>query len=505
MKPIIKFGKWALILWLPLIAGLGYAQQEQAKTTEKSTQSKPEEEITSVTVFGKLNTKKVSERVRRLDSSKASNCSFSTTRSAAELEDEYLQFMYGKNRPRVNNAPTVDNVTETGEPADRREGEYRESFSDTAPGGTAEAGVALPEGCTQTDLNNAAGRNRILRKDKTLTEAFAAYDAGKFAEAIEIFKKSYAKIGYDEAAMALGDMYLFGQGTPPNIQEAIGWYTKLAEARYVKDHESPFNPAQPDEASLRVQAQVKLARIYMMGVGVPKNPKLARHWYEAASELSYVPAQYRLAQMSQNGYGSEKNLKAATKFYTEAAESGYAAAQYALAELYFYGDESPQSAKAAFEWYEQAAFNPYPDDKKTSAQYSLAQMYDQGLGTTANPQKAFALYKSAALAGHPDAQYALGVYFYSGELVEKNWTVARKLFEAAAAQQQSDAMFNLALMSMKGEGGDADKVKAYVWLTLAGKLGHTKAPAVANKLEAQLTPAQKTQAGELLKPASSKK
>lgn len=501
MKTINKVGLLIISLCLPLGTSSSFAQQAQEpKSTEKAVPAKAEEEITAVTVFGKQAPKKVSDRVRRIDSTRASNCSFSTSRSAAELEDEYLQFMYGQKRPQVNNAPSVDNVTETGEPADRRDGEYKESFSDTAPGGTAEAGVTLAEGCTQSDINATAGRNRILRKDKTLTEAFAAYDAGKFSEAIEIFKKSYTKIGYDEAALALGDMYLFGQGTPSNVQEAINWYTKLAEARYVKEHKIPFNPAQPDEASLRVQAQIKLARIYMMGVGVPKNPKQARHWYEEASELDYVPAKYRLAQMNENGYGGEKNTKAAIKLYTFAAESGYAPAQFKLAELYFYGDESPENEKAAFTWYEQAAFNPHPDDNKPDAQYALAQMYDQGLGTAADPKKAFALYKIAALAGHPSAQYALGVYFYSGEMVEKNWVIARRLFDTAASQQQIDAMYNLALMMMRGEGGEVDKVKAYVWLSLASQLGHSKAPALIAKLEKQLTPEQKKQADEVLKP-----
>lgn len=485
----------------------GWAAED---TSVKMASAPKEDEVTAVTVFGKLNEKKPSKQLHRIDSSRASNCNFSTTRSAAEVEDEYMDFFYGKNHsvPTVspgNSETNSDGHSDRPDPLATDDGrnpatEEKESFSDNAPSGTAEANVKIAEGCNRSDYNAAAGRNHILRKDKTLTEAFAAYDAENFSLALETFKKSWDKVGYDEAALMLGDMYFFGQGTAIDIPQAVKWYIKVTEARYNKDQLNPFDPANPDEASARVQAQVKLARIYLLGVGVGKDPKQARHWYEAASELGYVPAKYRLAQFYFKNIGGDKNSKAAVKLLKDAAESGYAAAQYALAEWYFVQEETPENAKSAFEWYEQAAFNPHPDNKKPYAQFALAESYERGSGVKADPQKAFAFYKLSAVAGHPDAQYALGTYFYSGEMGKKDFSIARRLFEAAANQQQTDAMFSLGVMLMKGEGGELDKVKSFVWLTLAGKLGNTKAPAIAAKVDSQLTPEQKQQATTLLKP-----
>lgn len=478
--------------------------QAAAAAAQKVDKAPVEQEVTAITVFGRLPPKQVTQSVRRIDSSMASNCNFSTSRSDAEIEEEWLDSFHrgSKSKPKVANGIAVEATP--GESTTITDNENKDSFNDNAPDGSAAAGVNLSEGCSKSDLRAAAGRNRILRNDKTLTEAFAAYDEGNFELALETFKKSYSKIGYEEAALTLGDMYLYGLGTKADVKTAIDWYTKAAEARFEKTQMMEFEPAHPEKASARVQAQIKLARIAAAGLAGSKDPALARKWYEAASDLVYVPAQYILGQMYQSGYGGDKDLKKAVKLYTTAAESGHAGAQFALAEYYYVAEDTEANRKASFEWYQQAAFNPYPNAKKPHAQLALAEMYDQGIGVKADPQKAFAFYKLSAVAGHPDAQNALAIYFYSGELGTKDLVVARKLFDAAASQGQSDAMFNLALMMQKGEGGDVDLVKSYVWLSLAAKLGHSKAPAAVARLEAKLTPAQKTQANELLNPKSAK-
>ena len=482
---------------------------QAAAAAQKVEKTPVEQEVTAITVFGRLPPKQATERVRRIDSSAASNCNFSTSRSDAELEEEWLDSFYAKSKakPQVSNGISTEATAGQGGTDGTgllSNNESKDSFSDNAPDGTAEAGVNLGEGCSKSDIYAAAGRNRILRNDKTLTDAFAAYDEGNFDVALERFKKAYSKIGYEEAALALGDMYLYGQGTKVDTSAAVDWYTKAAEAKFVKTQVIPFEPAHPEKASSRAQAQIKLARIHAAGLAGSKEPKLARKWYEAASDLEYVPAQYILGQMYQSGYGGDKDLKKAVKLYTGAAESGHAGAQFALAEYYYAAEDTEANRKASFEWYQQAAFNPYPNAKKPHAQLALAEMYDQGIGVKADPQKAFAFYKLSAVAGHPDAQNALAIYFYSGELVGKDHAVARRLFDAAASQGQSDSMFNLALMMQKGEGGEVDLVKSYVWLTLAAKLGHSKAPAAVARLDAKLSPAQKTQANELLNPKSVK-
>lgn len=121
-------------------------------------------------------------------------------------------------------------------------------------------------------------------------------------------------------------------------------------------------------------------------------------------------------------------------------------------------------------------------------------------GVSTDPKQAMAYYKEAALAGSASAQNAMGTFFYQGVQIEKDYVTARKWFEAAAVRGQVDGMFNLAVMMMKGEGGEADNIKAYAWLTLAREAGHPNAEAVLKILEGRITPAEKAAAEALLAP-----
>ena len=61
--------------------------------------------------------------------------------------------------------------------------------------------------CGGTDRRFSAGRNWIARKDKSLTQAFEAYEAGNYAEARTKFEEGWKKLGYEEAAMMLGRIH----------------------------------------------------------------------------------------------------------------------------------------------------------------------------------------------------------------------------------------------------------------------------------------------------------
>ncbi|MES2038412.1 MAG: SEL1-like repeat protein [Pseudomonadota bacterium] len=477
------------------------AQAQQAASVPAPAAS--EATAAAVTITGNL-TKRPTAMVRYLDRSSASSCAFSFSSFQDEIINDYLDHFEGRGRD-------IDN-TNMGLEGPQGLGDRSEGFRDSSPYGNAAGGERLPTpaensastsaSCSQADRNFAAGRNYLARKDKTLDQAFAAYDAGNYAKALDTFKISYKKIGYDEAALMLGNMYFYGQGVQRDIRLAMEWYDKLADSRFNAGQYSPFDARDPERASLRVQAQLRLARIYMAGYQIPKDPAKARYWYKQAAELNFVPARYVLARFNQTGYGGTKDIREALKLYTNAAEYGYAPAQLSLGDLYYYGTEVAQDFPRAFAWFQQAA-----KQKKPQAQYALAMMLEQGQGITADPQKALAFYKDAAVAGHPDAQNALATYFYTGQIVNKELATARKLFQSAAMQSQPDAMVNLAAMLLNGEGleigasrnVDDDKLKAYVWLKLAARLGREQAATAANKLETHLTDAQKAQAKRILK------
>jgi TPR repeat protein len=111
-------------------------------------------------------------------------------------------------------------------------------------------------------------------------------------------------------------------------------------------------------------------------------------------------------------------------------------------------------------------------------------------------------YKDAALRGDRDAQFALGTYFYTGEVVgRKDPALARAWFAQAARQGQPDAMFNLGAMLTTGEGGAKDPALAYAWLSLADRSGHDGAANAVRALGPGLTQADRARADAILGPA----
>jgi len=390
-----------------------------------------------------------------------------------------------------------------------RRDEDDKNFSDNSPGGNARSGQrsSLPgmdgelapgqqgPACNPSDRNFAAGRSQIDRHDKSLREAFAAFDEKKYEEALVLFQKSYVKMGYDTAALMEGKMYLVGLGTKPDSQKAVMWLTKVAEAPFdpTKDVQK-WEEGDPTYMSPRSDAAMLLGRIYLTGWGVDKDAKAARKWYIKADSFGFVPAAHIAGRMFESGIGGEADMKNAVKYYTRAGTAGYAPSQYAMGVILYDGaDGIPADRKTAADWWAHAARRGHPD-----ALYEVGRLYDLGEVVAADPQKAIVYYKEAALAGQADAQVAIGTFFYTGEIVGQDHAVARKWFMAAAQQGNPDGMFNLAVMLSKGEGGDADRAVALIWFRLAEQQGLEKAGTAAAALEPKLTDQEKARANTVL-------
>jgi TPR repeat protein len=355
--------------------------------------------------------------------------------------------------------------------------------------------------CSPNDLRFAAGANRIARKDRTLAEGFAAYDRGDFPAAMAQFKENYRKLGYAISALMVGRLYLLGQGVPADTAQAITWLRKVVDARFGPQDRMRFEPRAPGFMSERAEAAMTLAKVYLVGHGVPKDAREARKWYEVASDAGYVPATSALALGYLSGFAGDRNPSKAAKYWKEAAEAGYVPAMYQLGKLYYRGDEGvPEDLKLAGAYFAAAAREGHP-----LAQYAAGRMYDLGESVPADQKRAIAYYKEAAVKGVADAQNALATYFYGGELVDRNLETARKLFNAAALQAQPDGMFNLAVMSAQGEGGPQDLPAAYVWYSLAKALGHAGAGAALEAIRPALSKDQLAKAEAILQPKTAQK
>ena len=87
----------------------------------------------------------------------------------------------------------------------------------------------------------------------------------------------------------------------------------------------------------------------------------------------------------------------------------------------------------------------------------------------------FEKIKKLAEQGHANAQIKLGVMYYNGEGVKKEYTEAARWFTKAAEQGDAEAQNRLGLMYYKGLGVKKDYAEAVRWYTKAAEQGHAYA------------------------------
>ena len=520
MRRIIQFGMASALALATGFAALipaSYGQDAQTSTSASSSSASENtvadgQEPQTVTIFGKKRDQG-DPTITQIPTHDADSCGFMNNYDPAneEIVQDYLKSFYGDYTSTVGGGATGDSSG-----ADQNGVRFKDNSPfgnvsednaadhNTLPGmqiGGTDATGAPTDGansnCLPSDKAFAAGRSYIARTDHSLKDAFDAFDARDYPKALDLFGKSYAKMGYDSAALMEGKMYLAGMGTRADAQQAVVWLKKVVEARFGPADVLTFNPDDPTYMNTRIDAAMTLAKIYLIGqAGVARDPAEARRWYMKADDFGYMPAAHTVGLMYENGYAGEKNLPKAAGYFKKAGTAGYTPSMYELGELYRAGgDGVAEDDRLGAQWLMEAAKRGHPD-----ALYAIGNMYDLGETLPHDPQKAAVYYKEAALKGQADAQDAIGLMFYTGEVVGKDQETARKWFYQAALQRQPDAMFNLGAMYANGQGGDKDLVKAYVWLKLAALKGADQATGALAAVEAHMSADDKAKADAIFHP-----
>lgn len=505
----------ALTSGLLALTPTGYAQVAQGASSSAAVNKVTDgQEAQTVTIFGKK-PEKGDPTITQIPTHDADSCGFMNNYDPAseEIVQDYLKSFYGDYTSTIGGGATGDTSG-----ADQSGVRFKDNspfgnvsednaadhntlpgmqIGATGPDGQPVNGDASSGGCLPSDKAFAAGRSYIARTDHSLKDAFAAFDAKDYPKALDLFRKSYEKMGYDSAALMEGKMYLAGMGTKSDAQQAVMWLKKVVEARFGPGDVLAFNPDDPTYMNTRIDAAMTLAKIYMVGLGgVPRDAAEARRWYMKADDFGYMPATHTVGQIYEYGYAGEKNLPKAVSYLKKAGTAGYTPSMYELGELYRRGgDGLTQDDKLGAQWLMEAAKRGHPD-----ALYAVGNMYDLGETLPHDPQKAVVYYKEAALKGQADAQDAIGLMFYTGEVVGQSYDTARKWFYQAALQRQPDAMFNLGAMYANGQGGNKDLVKAYVWLTLAKAEGADQAAPALTAVAAHMSADERTKAEAFLQP-----
>lgn len=206
-----------------------------------------------------------------------------------------------------------------------------------------------------------------------------------FAQSLEELsfpkKLKLAKVGDEDAQMAVAKHYEVGNKVKRSRLEAAKWYRLAMEQG-------------------NLEAQFRLARlVHQGGDGLKQDQVMAAQLYRAAAELGSIEAQNWLGYCFQHSIGVEANDENAFEWYRRSADAGYAPAQNNLALLYLTGRGTERSLLRAFEYFEKSAAQG--DDWGLN---NLGGMYEMGWGVTKDTRRALELYGKAVEAGNKPAR-----------------------------------------------------------------------------------------------------
>lgn len=151
-----------------------------------------------------------------------------------------------------------------------------------------------------------------------------------------------------------------------------------------------------------LEAQFHVGQSYLAGrdaeQALERQERLSRavRWFRRAAESGHAPSQYRLATLYELGQGAPKDLGEAAQWYQRAAEGGHLKAMHNLGVLSIQAQSN--SYATAVKWFTAAA-----ERGLTDSQYNLALLYERGLGVQQDTTKAFFWYALAAQRGDAKA------------------------------------------------------------------------------------------------------
>ncbi|MGQ0484834.1 MAG: tetratricopeptide repeat protein [Hyphomicrobiales bacterium] len=189
-------------------------------------------------------------------------------------------------------------------------------------------------------------------------------------------KLKLAKVGDEEAQVAVALAYETGSETALDTAEAAKWYRQAA-------------------LQGNVEAQFRLARIVGKGArGLKQDYPTAIKLYEAAAGNGHSQAMNALGLMHQSGEGVAADPAKAAEWYRKAAEAKLADAENNLGILYLNGKGVPRDLGEALKLFERAA-----NQGDGWGLNNLGGMHEMGWGTPKDRDKAIDLYKQAAAKG----------------------------------------------------------------------------------------------------------
>jgi len=178
-----------------------------------------------------------------------------------------------------------------------------------------------------------------------------------------------AEQGNAVAQWKLGRMYATGEGVTRCDLRAFEYFSRIAN-----DHADDYPDA--PQALFVANAFVALGQYYLDGIPnsqVKPDPNRAREMFSyAASYFGNADAQYQLARIYLDGHGVTRDPRQAARWFTLAANKGQYQAQAMLGYMLFKGEAVPRETARGLMWLTLARDSAKSDEKWISELYDSA-------------------------------------------------------------------------------------------------------------------------------------
>jgi TPR repeat protein len=213
------------------------------------------------------------------------------------------------------------------------------------------------------------------------TQALKTGDAAKAVISLEYA----AENGHAMAQWKLGRMYAEGEGVTRNDLRAFEYFRRIANSHA---EDSPGTP----QARFVANAFVALGHYYLEGIPqteVKQDAVRAREMFAyAASYFGDPDAQYYLGRLYLEGIGCPRDPKQAARWLVLSAHKGQNQAQALLGKMLFAGEAVPRQAARGLMWLTLAKDNK---DLAAADQAWIGKLYESAVTQATEDERAMAL------------------------------------------------------------------------------------------------------------------
>ena len=255
-----------------------------------------------------------------------------------------------------------------------------------------------------------------------------------------------------EQEIELAGDYLLGKGVPRDPKQSAYWYRKAAD--------------QGDPG-----AQNEIGYFYLTGIGVPRDEAQAAKWFERSAAAGSARGKLNLAVMYLKGAGVRKDSELGMKMLNDLAAKDDPLAETYLGMICYLGGCAGKDSASAEKWFLSAAKHHQPE-----AEYCMGTLYSETADHPHDLPRAAEYLRASATGGYVPGMYSLGLLLTNHPEIPQRPGEAVQVLESAANAGIWRSAVVLGIFSRDGsQGFEKDAASAYRWFVIAEQQGGAEA------------------------------